>query len=84
MTTTPPTFYQLDLETLGYAIGQLLRRTSIRSSRSLRDTTINFINDTGINFQAMGDHDKEVLFRNVGRGYATKREKERKTHERVL
>ena len=81
MTITPPTpppppLYHLDLATLGEAIGRLLRHTSFRSSRKLRDMTIAFLTDAGISFAAMSDHDKEVLFTHVGRGYAATREQE--------
>lgn len=70
---TAPTLYTLDLVTLGYAIGQLLRCTPIRAPKSLRAATIDFLNDCGINFTAMSDPDKEILFQNVGRGYASRK-----------
>jgi hypothetical protein len=45
--TTQPILYHLEVETLGYAIRQLLRHTSLRSSRSLRDTIVTFLTDVG-------------------------------------
>ncbi|MGH2496115.1 MAG: hypothetical protein ACRDIV_15585 [Ktedonobacteraceae bacterium] len=68
--TTPPTLYHLDLETLGYAIGRLLRHTSFRSNRALANAARAFLTDAGISLTAMSDHDQEVLFYHVGRGYA--------------
>ena len=70
MTTTPPTLYHLDGETLGYAIGRLLRHTSFRSNRSLTNAARDFLIDAGISFSALSDQEKEVLFYHVGRGYA--------------
>jgi hypothetical protein len=70
MTTQPPP-YHLDAETLGYAIGRLLRHTSLRSYRSLANTARAFLTDAGLSVAAMSAQYLEVLFRNVGRGYAT-------------
>ena len=69
-TTPPPTLYHLDGETLGYAIGRLLRHTSLRSNRSLTNAARAFLTDAGISLAALSDRDKEVLFYHVGRGYA--------------
>lgn len=77
-TPTSPTRYQVELEAFGYAIGQLLKHTSFHASRALRDATVAFLIDAGIDFAAMPEQDKEVLFRNVGRGYAARPEKEQK------
>jgi hypothetical protein len=70
MTTTSSPLYQLDAETLGYAIGRLLRQTALRSNRSLTNAARAFLRDTSINIAAMSAQELEVLFRNVGRGYA--------------
>ncbi len=70
MTTPQPPLYQLDAETLGYAIGRLLRHTSLRSYRSLGNAARAFLTDAGISVAALSAQELEVLFRNVGRGYA--------------
>jgi hypothetical protein len=76
--TTPPTLYQLDLETLGYAIGRLLRHTSFRSNRSLANAARVFLTDAGISSHSLSDKEKEVLFYNVGRGYAKHLQEQRR------
>jgi hypothetical protein len=81
MTTTPPALYHLDGATLGYAIGRLLRHTSFRSHRSLANAARAFLVDAGISLAAMSAQDLEVLFRNVGRGYATEPSPTRKRKE---
>lgn len=70
MTTTPPTLYHLDGETLGHAIGRLLRHSSLRSNRSMANAARAFLVDAGISVAAMSAQELEVLFYHVGRGYA--------------
>ena len=71
MTTTLPlpSLFHLDAATLGYAIGRLLRHTSLRSARALRNATVAFLADAGISLEAMSEPDRTVLFSSVGRGY---------------
>jgi hypothetical protein len=49
-----------------------LQQTSLRSNRSLTNAARAFLTDAGISLAAMSAQDREVLFRNVGRAYATK------------
>lgn len=66
----PPTLYQLDLATLGYAIGRLLRHTWLRTQRSLANATRQFLEDTGMSLHSLNSKELETLFYHVGRGYA--------------
>ncbi len=73
--------YQLDLATLGYGVGRLLQRTSLRSSRSLRDATVAFLADVGISLEAMSEQERTTLFSNVGRGHASTLPSSTKNHK---
>ena len=68
-----PTLYQLDLATLGYGLGRLLQRTSLRSTRSLRNATVAFLADVGISLEAISEQERATFFSSVGRGYARTR-----------
>jgi hypothetical protein len=57
MTITPPALCHLDGETLGYAIGRLLRHTSFRSNRFLTNAARAFLTDAGISIAAMSSQD---------------------------
>lgn len=71
MMALSPALFHLDAATLGYAIGRLLRHTSLGSACALRNATVAFLADAGISLEAMSEQDRTVLFRSVGRGYGT-------------